>query len=157
MPMSKEERKEYDRLKYIRTKKLRNEQSRLNYLNNKEKHNEKNRLNYIKNKDEINKRHRLYNQTEQGKKIGVISNWKIQGILCFDWDLLYDIFLKTTNCEFCNVELKSGLPLESNSRCLDHDHSINDKFNIRGVLCLSCNAKDVLTPSSIKYLKVAVP
>jgi hypothetical protein len=30
------------------------------------------------------------------------------------------------------------------TRCLDHDHSITDRFNVRGVLCGKCNLKDVL-------------
>ena len=119
----------------------------------KEQKKEYDRLHYIKNKERIKERHRLYDnkeyfkeyqQTEQGKKSLRICKWKSRGILCFNFDLLYDIFLKTTHCEFCKVELTIGRYTTSTTRCLDHDHSINDRFNIRGVLCHSCNTKDVL-------------
>ena len=52
--------------------------------------------------------------------------------------------LKTTQCEICEVKLTIDRYTTSTTRCLDHDHSINDRFNIRGVLCHSCNSKDVL-------------
>ena len=128
MPLkNKEDRNEYQRLYYQKTKEDRKEYDRLKYLNNKEKVKEKNRL---------------YQQTEQGKKSFRISNWKTYGILCFDWNLLYDLFISTKNCEFCEVELDTNTKTR---KCLDHDHSITDKFNIRGVLCNSCNRKDVLS------------
>ena len=84
---------------------------------------------------------RLYRQTEKCKKANRISNWKSRGILCFNYNLLYDIFVKTTNCEFCNCILNTD---SRTRRCLDHNHNITDRFNVRGVLCNSCNRKDVL-------------
>ena len=125
MPKTKEERKEY---------------MRLYYLKNKETKKENNKLWRQKNKGYIKE----YRQTEQGKKSNIIGKWRHLGILCFNFDLLYDIFLKTTNCEFCNVKLTTGRYMTSTTKCLDHDHSINDMFNVRGVLCQSCNIKDVL-------------
>ena len=119
MPITKEEKKEYDRL---------------NYLKNKEKKKETNRLYRIENKEKIKE----YEQTEERKKSNRISRWKYLGILCFDFDLLYDIFLKTTHCEICNVELNTNTKTR---KCFDHEHSINDRFNVRYVLCHSCNTK----------------
>ena len=121
MPIDKEKKKEYMK-----------EYNRLYRLNNKE--------NIKKYRDDNKERQLRYNKTEKGKKSMVIGNWRRWGILCFDWDLLYDLFLKTTNCEFCNVELNTNT---KTLKCLDHNHSIKDKFNVRGVLCLSCNIKDV--------------
>ena len=113
---------------------------RLYYLKNKEKVNERQRLYRLNNKE----KRKEYEQTDTRKNGNRISQWKKQGILCFDFDLLNDIFLSTTNCEFCNCILTTGRYTTSTTRCLDHDHSINDKFNVRGVLCHACNIKDVL-------------
>ena len=114
-------------------------------LQTKEEKAEYHRLYRIENKEKIAQQRkendRLYRQTEVGKKSHTISTWKWRGILCFDWDLLYDLFLKVKFCEFCNVELNTNTKTK---KCLDHDHSITDRFNVRGVLCLSCNVKDVL-------------
>tara|TARA_R110000851_G_scaffold286693_1_gene440575 strand:+ start:57 stop:464 length:408 start_codon:yes stop_codon:yes gene_type:complete len=129
----KEKRKEYNRLYRQKNKEK-----------NKEGIREYNRLYHVNNKEKNKERKKKYNQTEQGIKSNKISHWRAQGILCFDWDLLYDIFLKTTNCEFCQVELTTGRYNTLTTKMLDHDHSIKDKFNVRGVLCNSCNIKDVL-------------
>jgi len=155
MPWTKEETKEYNRLYKLNTKEKTKEYNRLYNLNNTEKNKEyriqhkdkvteRNRLYYLKNKEKITEQKKEYNQTEQGKKTKRISNWKGQGILCFDWNLLYDLFISTTKCEFCKIELTIDKKPTSTTRCLDHDHSITDKFNVRAVLCNCCNLKDVL-------------
>ena len=51
----------------------------------------------------------------------------------------------TNKCDFCQTEFKN-----STDRCLDHDHDILDSYNIRGILCRSCNIKDVLKDYPIK-------
>ncbi len=107
-------------------------------IKNREKLALKKKEYYYKNREKILESYK----TPKGRKTKRISDWKGQGILCFDWLLLYDIFLSTKNCEYCNCELTEGT--SSSGRCLDHDHSITDRFNIRGVLCTSCNKKDVL-------------
>ena len=119
------------------TKEQKREYNRQYHLNNKEKRKEY----LIKNKDKIQEQVKEYNKTEARKKSNRICDWKRQGILCFDFNLLNDIFLKTNKCEFCNCELYG---VGNNKKCLDHDHSITDRFNVRGVLCNSCNLKDVL-------------
>jgi len=122
MPMTKEEIKEYQRQYCLKNKEKKKEYDKQYRLKNIEKKKE-------------------YHKTPNGKKTHRISQWKRQGILCFDYNLLYDIFLSTKNCEFCNCELdKCG----KSRKCLDHDHTITDRFNVRGVLCHSCNCKDVL-------------
>ena len=138
MPMTKEERKEYDKQYRIKNKEKKKEYHKQYYLTNKEKLSQQLKEYSIKNKEKIKE----YRKSEKYKKSKRISDWKQYGILCFDYNLLYDIFLSTIRCEFCDCELTDGL--SSNSRCLDHDHSINDRFNVRGVLCRSCNIKDVL-------------
>ncbi len=115
--------------------------------NNREKLKEYKRQYYLKNKEK-NKKHKAeyqikYRKTKKGHKVQTLCSWKKKGILCFDWDLLYELYINTTHCEYCSVKLIQGHH-KSNCRCLDHDHSITDKFNIRGVLCNSCNLKDEL-------------
>ena len=115
--MTKEERKEYDKLNY-QTKKERKKAYMKKYREESD-----------------------YTNSVNGVKSRRIGKWKSRGILCFDFDLLNDIFLSTARCEFCNVELNTNT---KTLKCLDHDHSITDKFNVRGVLCMRCNFKDVL-------------
>ena len=163
MPMTKEEIKIKRRLRdlknkdkiiqkkkewYEKNKEQEKERSKLYHQTHKEERNKQsliyNNKYYELNKEKLKQNQREYNKTEQGKKYHRISSWNEQGILCFDWDMLYDIFLSTTNCEFCDIELTTGRYNTSTTKCLDHDHSINDMFNVRGVLCQSCNTKDVL-------------
>ena len=68
-----------------------------------------------------------------------ISCWKNRGIITDDFDNIHSIYMNTTNCDYCKKEFMNSL-----DRCLDHDHSIKDNNNIRGILCRSCNVKDVL-------------
>ena len=96
------------------------------------------RLYYLKNKEKLKEEIRLYKQSEEGIKVNRIAQWKYIGILCFDWNLLNDIFLSTNKCEICNVELNTNTKTR---KCLDHDHNITDRFNVRYVLCNSCNIK----------------
>ena len=129
----KEYRKEY----YLNNKGKMNQQSKEYYLKNIEKTKEY----HNKNREKLKEYYKEYRQTEKGKKTARISDWKRQGILCFDYDLLYQLYLKTTHCEYCECELNK---CSKSVKCLDHDHSITDKFNVRGVICHICNIKDVL-------------
>jgi len=126
MTQTKEEKKEYQR-----------EYHRLYRIKKKEENKDYMKLRYLKEK----KRNKEYIKTDKGSKVCRIFDWKRRGILCFDFDLLNDLFLSTTKCEFCNCKLDTNT---KSRKCLDHDHSITDKFNIRAVLCMSCNIKDVL-------------
>jgi len=142
MPQTKEQKKEYDILYRQKNKEKLRQQKIQYHKKNKEKLRQKQIIYSEKNKEKKRQYDKLY--CERNKKDKVLHNWINRGILCFDFDLLYDIFLSTTNCEFCQVELNTNT---KTLKCLDHDHSINDKFNVRGVLCLSCNFKDVLNIS----------
>ena len=90
-------------------------------------------------KEERAAKQRAYNQTPKGKKGGRISNWKQQGIISNNWDSLYDRFLNCKKCENCDVELTIDRHSTWTRKCLDHDHSITDRENVRNVLCNNCN------------------
>ena len=154
---NKEKIKKQQKEKYYKNKDKILQQHKEYYLNNKEKMKQKQKEHYLKDRDKILQKNKEYNiknsdkikeynteyrKTEVGKKTYRISCWKQQGILCFNYNLLYDIFLSTNRCEYCNVNFTEDH--SASSRCLDHDHSITDKFNIRGVLCRKCNSADVL-------------
>ena len=95
---------------------------------------------------EYNKKYRQKNkdilkqkrQTEKGKKIGRINGWKHRGVIFFDYDLLYDIYISTTHCDNCNCILTTDHWCTHTTRCLDHNHETGEPRNI---LCNLCNIK----------------
>ena len=88
-----------------------------------------------------------YHQTPAGRKNHRIRNWIRQGIISEDYDALYERFMSTTHCETCNVLLTIG-NRNRTDKCLDHDHNIKDRPNVRGVLCRACNSNDMCTNTS---------
>lgn len=68
-----------------------------------------------------------------------ISWWKRNGVVCDDFDMLYQEYIKTTNCQHCGKEFKS-----TKDRHLDHNHETGE---FRLIVCLKCNVLD----SYIKY------
>ena len=96
MPMTKEERAEYDK----------------QYK--------------IDNADKIKQSMKEYNQSPQGKKSRRIVSWKRQGIKCEDWNLIYEWFLSVTNCEKCDILLTKDKLNTSTTKCLDHCHQTGE-------------------------------
>ena len=118
------------------------------YVENKEKKKEY----YVENKEQILEYHKEYyvenieqikeyRKSPKGKKSNKITKWKRYGIIFFDFDLLYEIYISTTHCEFCDVELTTDRFNTSTTRCLDHDHNITNYDNVRNILCHACNVK----------------
>jgi len=156
MPYTKEQRKEYNK-KYRennkdkiakqkkewneknkdKIKEQRKEYKKEYYENNKDKIKEY----YENNKDKIleqaSKRGKEYYNSDVGYKTKRIYAWKGRGVICDDFESLYEYYINCNNCEECNIELVKG-DIGVNKKCLDHDH-LTGKF--RNVLCCSCNVK----------------
>ena len=96
---------------------------------------------YEKNKEKRNQYSKEYYQTPEGKKSNKIAQWKRQGIICDNWDALYDHYNKTCFCDICKVELTYDKVKTATTKCCDHDHSITDRPNFRNILCQSCNVR----------------
>tara|TARA_R110002110_G_C13039899_1_gene679734 strand:- start:116 stop:523 length:408 start_codon:yes stop_codon:yes gene_type:complete len=77
------------------------------------------------------------NQTPKRRKYDAIRRWKGRGVICDDWDTLYERYLNTELCELCNCELTTG-KRNKTTKCLDHCHETGE---FRNILCLVCNTK----------------
>jgi len=111
-------------------------------------HRESNRKYRENNKDKmkqyresIKDKFKEYCTTPEFIKTKRICDWKRRGVICDDFDALYNHYLKTSYCDFCRCELSIDKVRTVNTKCLDHDHSITDRPNFRNILCHSCNVK----------------
>jgi ribosomal protein S20 len=120
---------------YWKTREKCLEQNKKYYNNNKEHTKEYHKEWYKKNKEHCKEYDKEYAQTDVGKKVYKISDWRKRGLICDNYEALYEKYINTWECDNCGVELVSG-PRVSNSKCMDHCHKTG-KF--RNILCHSCN------------------
>lgn len=136
----KEKNKEYKKEWYQKNKDKISEKQKKYYEKNKERKKDY----HEKNKEKIREREKVYyeeknkeyRQSDKGKQNTRISRWKHSGVICDDFDALYDKYINTTNCEECNIELTVDRYCTLTTRCLDHDHTTG---LFRNVLCNRCN------------------
>ena len=102
---------------------------------NKEKVKQMNKEWREKNKEYILEKNREYNQTEKGKKVQMISNWRYRGLLG-DYDKIWEKYLSTTECDECLRTLTQDKHKTSTTKVMDHSH-ITGEF--RNILCQACN------------------
>ena len=95
---------------------------------------------YLNNKDKLSKNHKAYNQTYKGIRRSRITTWKQTGIIIDDYHNYYDtVYMLATHCDKCHVEFSEEAK-KSTTKNLDHDHQINDRPNVRNILCSACNS-----------------
>ena len=103
-------------------------------------------------KEERLAKDRAYKKTPKGIKSTKISDWKRQGVIVEgdDWNSFYEIFITTTHCQKgnCCKELTVDRHNTHSTRCVDHDHSIKNKPNVRYVCCHACNMIDRMDNTS---------
>ena len=103
-------------------------------LKNKEKIKEQSKEYYENNKEHYKEYHKEYRKTDKDIKTKKISSWKRLGVIHDNFDILYDLYINTNECNICNKGF-----CDTYDRCLDHDHT-NGLF--RYVLCRNCNSHD---------------
>ena len=138
MVLSEEEKKERQR---ISSKKYRdNNKEKINeyYKKNKEKILERVKIYSDNNKERRAERMKEYYQTPNRKKISLITCWKKRGLVSTDYNLLYDNYLASTNCEECGIEYGKFGDGTATHRCMDHCHETG---LFRNYLCNICNLK----------------
>tara|TARA_R110002012_G_scaffold26115_3_gene85428 strand:+ start:800 stop:1162 length:363 start_codon:yes stop_codon:yes gene_type:complete len=87
-----------------------------------------------KDKDFHKIRNQLYYHSLKGKKAHRLKCWKRNGIIDTDWDLLYDFYMKETNCWICDKFYNNSI--KTDRKCLDHDKKTGE---IRFIICSHCN------------------
>jgi len=67
-------------------------------------------------------------------KYNSIYKWKKYGVICDDFDKLYNEHMSINNCQLCNINFNNEEKMKM--RCLDHDHETG---LYRQTVCNKCN------------------
>ena len=135
-----EKERERGRIYRLNNKEKLRERGRIYRLNNKEKVRESGRIYRLNNKEKTRERKKKWraNNPEKTSKEVRKSNWRRKGVNMENFEEIYEIYLSTTHCDFCNVELTDGKKMSSTTKCLDHSHVSGE---VRNILCNKCNVK----------------
>tara|TARA_R110002126_G_C10300645_1_gene486960 strand:+ start:267 stop:788 length:522 start_codon:yes stop_codon:yes gene_type:complete len=101
---------------------------------NKEKKAATSKIYYVKNMDKFIE----YRNRPEILKYQRVYKWKESGVISNDFDALYEVYLNTTECSVCSVELTEEKKSTKTRKCLDHCHKTGE---FRDILCNSCNVK----------------
>ena len=102
------------------------------YQKNKEKYKHTNKEYYHKNKEKLNKQSKEWNKNnkEKSKKSMKISQWKHKGLICENYDQVYQLWLDSTHCDKCGCDYNGTI------KCMDHCHTTGA---FRAIVCSKCN------------------
>ena len=78
----------------------------------------------------------ILNNPENHKKSNKKKSWKQLGLNMEHFEEIYEIYMITTHCDICEVELTEGKKMTKTTKCMDHSH-ITGEF--RNIVCCSCN------------------
>ena len=151
------EKKERNKKRYEKNKKEIIEKSKKRYEKNKKEILEKSKKRYEKNKKEFCKKQcerqsnnkeakreydkeyrKIHKHTEKERKRFTIKNWKLTGLKCDNFDMLYENYLSETHCDLCRIKFGKYGDGTGWFKCMDHDHETGE---FRNFLCCSCNNK----------------
>ena len=135
--VKKEEQRLRHKQYYEKNKQKILQQQKQHYEENREKLLQQQKKYYQENKQQKKE----YQNRPERVKARRIKDWKRTGVICDNFDALYNHYLKISYCEFCRCELTYDKITTATTKCLDHDHSITDRPNFRNILCHSCNIK----------------
>jgi hypothetical protein len=139
MPRTAEERRDYHRAYYQANKEKRDAKNRAWREANPERVKANKRAWHEANKEKRDAQSKAWREAnpERTHRYNIISSWRKAGVVCDDFEGLYDQYLAATNCADCGVEFEGeigdGL---GRYRCLDHCH---DTGAFRDVVCVGCN------------------
>jgi len=151
MPKTAEERKAYMKAYNLKNSEKLKAQNKIYRIKNAEKI----KAYKQENAEKINTQRRVYRQSndekikadkklhrqeniEKYKKKDTIVNWKRSGLICDDYDKLYELYLQSTNCEECDCKYSVKGDGVGKFKCMDHCHTIG---LFRNFLCNKCNLR----------------
>jgi hypothetical protein len=103
------------------------EKNKQSILDQKKEYYKKNKQNKIQKVKEWQQ-----NNEEKAKKYRKICEWKRRGLICQNYDQVYQLWLDSTHCDSCSCKYTN-----KNVKSMDHCHNTG-KF--RGIICNRCNA-----------------
>lgn len=116
------------------------EQRRQYRFNNKDRIDEQMKIYRAANLENTKNYNKIYKASPIGKRKLMIDRWRSRGLVCDDYDELYDRYLKATVCEEEGCGITFGIYGDGSGtfRCMDHSHLTGE---FREFVCCRCNLK----------------